>query len=131
MIDSHCHLNFPAIKADIKNVIKRSKAVGVTKLLTINTNPNEFDDHFNLIEEYENIYIAYGIHPEEVKDNSYLSLDDVENKIKNSRVIGIGETGLDFYHSIEFKKKQYKVIENNIRDSKEFDLQIIIHKRDS
>ena len=84
MIDSHCHLNFPAIKADIKNVIKRSKASGVTKLLTINTNPNDFDDHFNLIKEYENIYIAYGIHPEEVKDNSYLSLDDIENKIKNS-----------------------------------------------
>ena len=107
MIDSHCHLNFPAIKADINNVIKRSKASGVNKLLTINTNPNEFDDHFNLIKEYENIYIAYGIHPEEVKDNSYLSLDDMEDKIKNSRVIGIGETGLDFYHSIEFKNKQY------------------------
>ena len=78
MIDSHCHLNFPAIKADIKNVIKRSKASGVTKLLTINTNPSEFDDHFNLIKEFKNIYIAYGIHPDEVKDNSFLSLDDLE-----------------------------------------------------
>ena len=92
MIDSHCHLNFPAIKADINNVIKRSKASGVTKLLTINTNPDEFDDHYSLIKEYENIFIAYGIHPEEVKDNSYLSLDDIEDKLKNSRVIGIGET---------------------------------------
>ena len=119
------------MKANIKNVIKRSKASGVTKLLTINTNPNEFDDHFNLIKEYENIYIAYGIHPEEVKDNSYLSLDDIENKIKNSRVIGIGETGLDFYHSIEFKKKQYDIFESHIKASKEFDLPIIIHQRNS
>ena len=55
MIDSHCHLNFPAIKADIKNVIKRSKASGVTKLLTINTNPDEFDDHYSLIKEYEHL----------------------------------------------------------------------------
>ena len=131
MIDSHCHLNFPAIKADIKNVIKRSKASGVTKLLTINTNPDEFDDHFNLIKEYENIYIAYGIHPEEVKDNSYLSLDDIEDKLKISRVIGIGETGLDFYHSIEFKKKQYDIFESHIKASKEFDLPIIIHQRNS
>ena len=63
MIDSHCHLNFPAIKADIKNVIKRSKASGVTKLLTINTNPDEFDDHYSLIKEYENIiaYIIYDL----------------------------------------------------------------------
>ena len=131
MIDSHCHLNFPSIKSDIKNVLKRSEASGVTKLLTINTNPNEFDDHFNLIKEYENIYIAYGIHPEEVKDNSYLSLDDMEDKIKSSRVIGIGETGLDFYHSIEFKKKQYDIFESHIAASKEFDLQIIIHQRNS
>jgi len=131
VIDSHCHLNFPAIKVDIKNVIKRSKANGVTKLLTINTNPDEFDDHFNLIKEYENIYIAYGIHPEEVKDNSYLSLDDIEDKIKNPRVIGIGETGLDFYHSIEFKQKQYDIFESHIIASKEFDLPIIIHQRNS
>jgi len=131
VIDSHCHLNFPSIKVDIKNVIKRSEDSGVTKLLTINTNPNEFDDHFNLIKEFENIYITYGIHPEEVKENSYLSLDDIENKIKNSRVIGIGETGLDFYHSIEFKKKQYEIFESHIKASIEFDLPIIIHQRNS
>ena len=131
MIDSHCHLNFPSIKSDIKNIIKKSESSGVTKLLTINTNPNEFDDHFNLIKEFKNIYIAYGIHPEEVKDNSFLSLDDLENKIKNPRVIGIGETGLDFYHSIEFKKKQYEIFESHIEASKVFNLPIIIHQRNS
>ena len=97
MIDSHCHLNFPGIKANIKNIIKRCEANGVNKLLTINTNPDEFDDHLNLIKDFDNIYIAYGIHPDEVKYNSYLSLDEIENKIKNSRVIGIGETGLLFF----------------------------------
>jgi TatD DNase family protein len=131
VIDSHCHLNFPSIRADIKNIIKRCETNGVNKLLTINTNPDEFDDHFNLIKEFENIYIAYGIHPEEVKENSYLSLDNLENKIKNNRVIGIGETGLDFYHSIEFKQKQYEIFESHIKASKEFDLPIIIHQRNS
>jgi len=131
VIDSHCHLNFPSIKSDIKNIIERSEESGVTKLLTINTNPNKFDDHFNLIKDYENIYIAYGIHPEEVKDNSCLSFDDIENKINNSRIIGIGETGLDFYHSIAFKEKQYDIFESHIKASKEFDLPIIIHQRNS
>ena len=51
MIDSHCHLNFPDIRVDIKNIIKRCEANGVNKLLTINTNPDEFDDHLNLIKE--------------------------------------------------------------------------------
>ena len=131
MIDSHCHLNFSGIRADIKNIIKRCEANGVNKLLTINTNPDEFDDHLNLIKDFDNIYIAYGIHPDEVKYNSYLSLDEIENKIKNSRVIGIGETGLDFYRSIEFKKKQYEIFESHIKASKEFDLPIIIHQRNS
>ena len=131
MIDSHCHLNFSGIRADIKNIIKRCEANGVNKLLTINTNPDEFDDHLNLIKDFDNIYIAYGIHPDEVKYNSNLSLDEIENKIKNSRVIGIGETGLDFYRSIEFKKKQYEIFESHIKASKEFDLPIIIHQRNS
>ena len=55
----------------------------------------------------------------------------MEDKIKNSRVIGIGETGLDFYHYIEFKKKQYDIFESHIAASKEFDLPIIIHQRNS
>ncbi len=131
MIDSHCHLNFPGIRADIKNIIKRCEANGVSKLLTINTNPEEFDDHLNLINDFNNIYIAYGIHPDKVIENTYLSFADIENRIKNSRVIGIGETGLDFYHSIEFKKKQYEIFESHIMASKEFDLPIIIHQRNS
>jgi len=131
VIDSHCHLNFPSIRANIKNVLKRSEANGVTKLLTINTNPNEFDDHLNLIKDFDNIYISYGIHPEVVNNNSYLSFDDIENKMKNSKIIGIGETGLDFFHSIEFKKKQYEIFERHIEASKIFDLPIIIHQRNS
>ena len=131
MIDSHCHLNFPGIKTDIKNIIKRCQANGVNKLLTINTNPDDFDDHLNLIKDFDNIYISYGIHPEEVKDNSYLSFEDIENKIKNATVIGIGETGLDFYHSTEYKNKQYEIFENHIEASKIFDLPIIIHQRNS
>ena len=85
----------------------------------------------DLCKDFDNIYIAYGIHPDEVKYNSYLSLDEIENKIKNSRVIGIGETGLDFYRSIKFKKKQYEIFESHIKASKEFDLPIIIHQRNS
>ena len=109
MIDSHCHLNFPGIRDDIKNIIKRCEANGVNKLLTINTNPDEFDDHLNLIKDFDNIYIAYGIHPDKVIENTYLSFTDIENKIKNPRLIGIGETGLDFYHSTEFKEKPYDI----------------------
>ncbi len=131
MIDSHCHLNFPTIRNDLKEIIKRSENNGVTKLLTINTNPVEFDDHFDLIKDFDNIYIAYGIHPQEVNDDSSLSFKDIEKKMFSPKLIGIGETGLDFYHSLEFQKKQEEIFESHIKASKVFDLPIIIHQRNS
>ena len=131
MIDSHCHLNFPTIRNDLKKIIKRSENNGVTKLLTINTNPVEFDDHFDLIKDFDNIYIAYGIHPQEVKDDSSLSFKDIEKKLLSPKLIGIGETGLDFYHSLDFQRKQEEIFESHIKASKVFDLPIIIHQRNS
>ena len=131
MIDSHCHLNFYSLKKDLKNIIEKSKTNGVTKLLTINTNPLEFDDHLNLIKNFDNIYIAYGIHPQEVNKQSQLYLDDIEKKMESSKLIGVGETGLDFYHSIEFQSKQIEVFESHIKASKAFNLPIIIHQRNS
>jgi len=131
VIDSHCHLNFPTLRKNLKNVIERSKNKGVTKLLTINTNPIDFDDHLSLIKDFDNIYISYGIHPQEVNEESYLSFDDIEKKMVSPKLIGIGETGLDFYYSIEFQKKQLEIFESHIKASKVFDLPIIIHQRNS
>ena len=105
MIDSHCHLNFDSLSKDLSNVIKRCNNNNVKKLLSINTKPEEFKSHLDLIKDYDNIYISYGIHPQEVSNDSYLSLIDIENNINNSKLIALGETGLDFYYSIEYKKK--------------------------
>ncbi len=131
MIDSHCHLNFPSLKKDLKNVIERAKSNGVNALLTINTKPIEFDEHLSLIKDFDNIYISYGIHPQEVNDESSLSFDDIEKNLLSPKLIGIGETGLDFYHSKQFKNKQIEIFESHIKASIIFNLPIIIHQRNS
>ncbi len=131
MIDSHCHLIFPSLKKDLKNILERAKKHGVTKLLSINTNPIQFDEHVSLIKDFDDIYISYGIHPQEVNDESFFSFDDIENKMLSPKLIGLGETGLDFYHSTEFQNKQIDIFESHIRASKIFDLPIIIHQRNS
>ena len=59
MIDSHCHLNFPSLSKDLDNVLKKCKNNGVTKLLTINTKPIEFEEHLNLIKDFDDIFIGY------------------------------------------------------------------------
>ena len=131
MIDSHCHLNFESLKNDLPYVLSRCKKNGISKLLTINTKPEEFEDHINLIKEYENIYISYGIHPQEVTNKTVFSIDHVESKLKNAQLIGLGETGLDFFHSDQYKINQIEIFKSHIEASKKFNLPLIIHQRNS
>ena len=131
MIDSHCHLNFHSIKDNFENIILEIKKANLTSLLTINTLPSEFNDHLNLIKNYKSIYISYGLHPQNVDNKITITKDEILNNTLSSKVIGIGETGLDFYHSTEYKKNQYKVFENHIEASIETKLPLIIHQRSS
>ena len=131
MIDSHCHLYFDKLKNNLDLVIKRAKKNGVTGILSINTQQNEFFSHLNLINKYKSIFISYGIHPENIKSNNIPSVKDLLKFCSNNRVIGIGETGLDFYHSIDYKKEQYIAFENHIECSFKTNLPLIIHQRNS
>ena len=70
MIDSHCHLNYSTIKDNIDNIILNAKNNNITSILSINTNPKYFIDHLKIIENYKNIFISYGLHPEEIKNDS-------------------------------------------------------------
>ena len=131
MIDSHCHLNFESLSKDLQNIMKRCNDNGVTHLLSINTRPKDFETHLNLISDFNNIYISYGIHPEGINNETILSYKEIDKIIKNPKLIALGETGLDFYHSIKYKEKQIEVFEAHIEASKIYDLPIIIHQRDS
>jgi len=131
VIDSHCHLNFESLSQDISNIIKRCYENGVTHLLSINTRPKEFESHLDLIKDYNNIYISYGIHPENIDNESKLSFIEIEKVIENPKLIAFGETGLDFYHSIQYKQKQIEIFESHIEASKIYNLPLIIHQRNS
>jgi len=131
VIDSHCHLNFHSLKDNFENIINNIKKNNISSVLSINTNPKEFEDHLNLIKKYKSIYISYGMHPENINDKTIFNVNQIIDNCKNDKVIGIGETGLDFYHSIKFKKKQYEIFENHIEASIINNLPLIIHQRNS
>ena len=131
MIDSHCHLNFNSLKNNIDSVIDNAKKNNITSLLTINTDPNEFDIHYNLIKKYKSIFISYGLHPESVSDTNLISKQLIISKCENEKIIAIGETGLDFYRSDHFKVSQYKSFEEHIEASIVTSLPLIIHQRNS
>ena len=131
MIDSHCHLDHEPLLNDLSNVIKRSKEVGIKKLLTISTSYESFDRIMNIIQKDEMIYGTIGIHPHETTKNKITSDIIVKNITENEKIIGIGETGLDFYYNNSDKNDQINSFKEHIEASIKTNSPLIIHSRDA
>ena len=131
MIDSHCHLDHEPLLSDLSNVIKRSKDVGIKKLLTISTTLESFERIKKIITIDEMIYGTIGIHPHESGDNQMTSDFIVENVNKNPRIIGIGETGLDFFYNNSKKDNQIFSFKQHIEASIKTNVPVIIHSRNA
>ena len=131
MIDSHCHLDHEPLLGDLSNVIKRSKEVGIKKLLTISTSYESFDRIKNIIQKDEMIYGTIGIHPHETTENKITSDIIVKNITENEKIIGIGETGLDFFYNNSDKNDQINSFKEHIEASIKTNSPLIIHSRDA
>ena len=131
MIDSHCHLDHEPLLSDLKNVIKRSKNVGIKKLLTISTSHESFDRIKKIINEDEMIYGTIGVHPHETTDNKITTDFIIKNLTQNLKIIGIGETGLDFYYNNSDKNNQIISFKEHIEASIQTNVPLIIHSRDA
>ena len=131
MIDSHCHLDHDPLFKNIDDIIKRSRDVGIEKLLTICTTLESFKKIKLLINKDKMIYGTYGIHPHEAK-NDKISSDIIIKEIKQTnRIIGIGETGLDFFYNHSDKDDQIRSFEEHIKASIILDIPLIIHSRNA
>jgi len=131
MIDSHCHLDQEPLYDDIKNVIARSKDIGIKKLLTICTTLESFKKVLEISKQNEIVYGTFGIHPHETKDNPTTIELIKKNVSNNKKIIGIGESGLDFYYNHSDKKEQIVSFNKHIEASIDLDIPIIIHSRNA
>ena len=131
MIDSHCHLDHEPLLSDLTNVIQRSKEVGIEKLLTISTSFESLSRVKELINLDEMIYGTVGIHPHESSTNIITSKQIIQNLDENSKIIGIGETGLDFYYNNSEKDKQIASFKEHIEASIKTNIPLIVHSRDA
>ena len=131
MIDSHCHLDQEPLINQISEVINRSKNVGVEKILTISTSFDSFSKILDIIKLDPIIYGTFGIHPHETDKNFTNSKAIVENIGKNKKLIGIGETGLDFYYNNSHKDKQINSFKSHIEAAIELNLPVIVHSRNA
>ena len=131
MIDSHCHLDHEPLLSDLPNVIVRSKNIGIEKLLTISTSLESFNRITDIVNKDEIIYGTIGIHPHEADKETITSDEIVNNLNKYPKIIGIGETGLDFYYENSERKKQINSFIEHIEASLKSNVPLIIHSRDA
>ncbi len=131
MIDSHCHLDIDPLFENINEVLARSKKIGISKILTICTNLDSFENIKKIIIMDNMIYGTFGIHPHEADKISISSSEIIKNAKYSNKIIGIGETGLDFYYNNSDKKNQIKSFENHINACLETKLPLIVHSRNA
>ena len=131
MIDSHCHLDHEPISSNLDDIIKRSKNEGIEKLLTICTSKDSYKNILKIIEKDKIIFGTFGIHPHEVDKNEIDKHDIISSVKQNNKVIGIGETGLDFYYNNSKKEAQIRSFKTHIDAAIELKLPLIVHTRNA
>ena len=131
MIDSHCHLDHEPLFTDLTNVLRRSRDVGIKKLLTISTSFKSFSRVKELVNKDEMIYGTIGIHPHESSTNIITAKEIIDNLKDNKKIIGIGETGLDFYYNNSEKDKQIASFKEHIEASVKTNIPLIVHSRNA
>ena len=130
IIDSHCHLEYEPMSLSLNETISRANKEGVKFLLTISTTDNSLKKILKITSKFDCVYGTYGIHPHEAKNYKSIKSEEILNKINlSNKIIGIGETGLDFYYNHSDKNDQIECFEEHINAAQSSNLPLIIHTR--
>ena len=130
--DSHCHLDYPKLYDQLDDIVKRAEYNQVKYLLTICTTLESFERIKLIITKYKNIYGTFGIHPHESEKYPQVDSKFILNiKNKHNKIIGIGETGLDFYYNHSEKEIQKKSFIEHISAASQLNIPIIVHSRNA
>ena len=136
LIDSHCHLAYEGLKDRVDDVIKAAHAVGVEKFINICTKLDEADDVYDIAEQYEEVYATVGVHPSDSSEQfskygAATIKEQLQIQAKKPKIVGIGETGLDYYYENSDPKLQRESFATHIEAAIEHDLPVIVHTRNA
>jgi TatD DNase family protein len=129
--DSHCHLNYKGLVEDQQAVLSRARAAGVDTMLNISTRQSEWDDVIAVAEREADVWASVGIHPHEADAHPDVQTATLVDRAAHPRVVGIGESGLDFYYDHSDRDRQRSSFRAHIAAARETGLPIIVHTRDA
>ncbi|WP_300396511.1 TatD family hydrolase [uncultured Sphingobium sp.] len=131
LIDSHCHLNYKGLIEDQKNVLERSRAAGVDLMLNIATRESEWDAVLGTALREPDVWATVGIHPHEADEHPHVDTAKLVARASHPRVVGIGETGLDYYYDRSDRERQQHSFRAHIAACRDTGLPLIVHTRDA
>jgi TatD DNase family protein len=130
-VDSHCHLNYKGLVEDQQGVLDRARAAGVTQMLNISTRASEWDAVIAVAEREDDVMASIGIHPHEADIHPDVETSTLVERARHPRVIGIGESGLDYYYDHSDRGRQRDSFRSHIAAARETQLPLIVHTRDA
>jgi TatD DNase family protein len=131
LIDTHCHLDFPELSADLDGILARAREAGVQQLITISTRIRQFDKLRAIVEEHDNIFCSIGTHPHNAAEEDGIGADEIIKLAQHPKVVGIGEAGLDYHYHYSPPEAQTRGFRAHIQAARESGLPVIIHARDA
>ncbi len=133
LIDSHCHLTDRQFDEDREAVITRARAAGVQRFIVIGANGafSHNEKALALADEYEDVFAVIGVHPHDAKDITAETYEQLQKLAQHPKVVGLGETGLDFYYDNSPREEQRRHFRNFIRLARALDLPLSMHVRDA
>ena len=131
MIDTHVHLNDEAYKENLDEIIASANKIGIKKMIVIGCDYQSSLKAIEIAKKYDNIYAMVGLHPSDVDKETDKDLNWLKELLKEEKVIGIGEIGIDLYWTKENKDLQIEFFEKQLQISLEYNLPVSIHSRDA
>ena len=130
-VDSHCHLNYKGLVEDQAAVLERARGAGVETMLNISTREREWDDIVATAERELDVWASIGIHPHEADAHGHIGATQLTERAAHRRVIGIGESGLDYYYDHSDRARQRASFRAHIATARTTGLPLIVHTRDA
>ena len=129
LIDTHCHLDFEVFSEDLNAIIERAQFAGVDKMITISTRMSKLSNLLKITDTYECVSCSVGVHPCEVGEERNVTVEEILMYADHPKVVGIGETGLDYFHDASNSNAQLDSFVTHIDAARKSKLPVIIHSR--
>ena len=131
LVDSHCHLDFPDFAGELDAVVARARAAGIARIVTISTRVKRHAEVLAIAERFADVYCSVGTHPHHAHEELDIAVDELIGRTRHSKVVAIGEVGLDYHYDRSPRAAQERGLRNQIAAARTTGLPLVIHSREA